>query len=125
VAVLDANFLIDLDRGTQGAGRVLQRMQAEGSPLFVPASAALEFSVGARDPALAWARVRDAFTVVSFTDDLAEEATPYAARLRSKGRWPGWPDFLVAATAWTYDEPLVSSDARAFETLPGIRWIGY
>jgi predicted nucleic acid-binding protein len=69
----------------------------------------LEVAVGSRDPALAWATLRDAYTVVSFTDELAEATTGIASALRREG------------TAVAYQEVLVSEDRKAFREFPGLR----
>lgn len=121
MAVLDASFVVDLDKRHPRAVEVARELAGRGEDLYLPAIAAMEVAVVATDPGLAWARLRDAYTVVSFTDELVEETTGLAARLRKEGRWPGWPDFLVAATAVAYHELLVSEDRKAFRDFPGLR----
>lgn len=121
MAALDTSFLVDVDRRVPAAVGLLESMVASGEALIVPAAAALELARGAVDPALAWARLADACTVVGYTDGMAEEHAALARSLERRGRFPGMADFLIATTALSFDERLVAADARAFADFPGLR----
>lgn len=121
MAVVDATFPIDLQHHDPSALGLARAFEDRAEPLYIPSVTAVEVALGSPDPEVAWADLRDNFTVVSFTDDLAEESVPLARRLRRAGRWPGWPDFIVAATALAYGETLVSADHMAYRGIPGLR----
>lgn len=125
MAVLDTSFLIDLDRRHSGAVDVLRDLVEREANLLVPFIVGLQFAAGHKDSALAWARLRDDYTVVEFTPEMAEEATPLARALGRRGVFPGWSDFLIAATALHYGEPLATADGRAFPSVPGLRLVRY
>ena len=60
------------------------------------------------------------FTVLPFDQTVAEHHAHLVADARRSGRPRGAHDLLVAATARATGRRLVTSDARGFESLPGV-----
>lgn len=121
MAVLDTSFLIDFEHGLPSALRQLEALEAAKEPLLVPALVALEFAGGSKEPRRVWEALRRAYTILDFTASTAERASLMAGLALREGRFPGWSDIQVAATALEHDEILVSGDTAGFGTIPGLR----
>ena len=61
-----------------------------------------------------------AFDVLAVTREIAERAADVRVDLRRRGIALGDFDLLIAATALTYDYPIITSD-RDFLAVPGLR----
>lgn len=122
--VLDATFLIDLDRDPE-RHRVFLRELAEGSEeLVVPVQAAIEFTAGLKDPAEGLRKVLTRFTLAPADEAVALEAARLAKASFMEGSFPGWPDIQVAATARRLGMSVVTSNRAHFEPL-GIEVVPY
>lgn len=118
--VLDTTFLIGLEKRPGTLRHFLEDLNEEGEPILVPVQAAIEFAAGADDPAQAIRTLQEAFTVVPFGPVLAIEAARLARASFASGKFPGWPDIQIAATARHEGMVVVTRNGRHFETL-GIR----
>lgn len=122
MAVLDASFLVDLDRGHAGARILLGALADEGRPLVVPTPVLLVFLAGARDPARAHIEIAQRFEVVPFSDAEALRAAEVGRRLRGERRWP---ELAAAGVALLRGEPLVTAHQHDFENVPGLEVLTY
>ncbi len=121
MAVLDATFLIDLDKEVPAAGAQLDRLEEDAEPLRVPAAVWVEY-LHTFPPA----RRREARRLLEglvlfepFSRSLADAAARLRHELRNAGARLGWHDLQVATTALHHDEPVVSRD-RGLEAVPGL-----
>ena len=121
MAVADASYLIGLQRHGAAAQRLQRRLEESGTPLRIPTMAWLELAWG-----LSPARRGDALAAYSATCSFLAfdmEIAVRAARVQddavSVGRRLDWPDLVVAATAASVGEPVVTLDGD-FEGIPGL-----
>jgi tRNA(fMet)-specific endonuclease VapC len=120
--IFDTTFLIDAER----AGDDLDDVIADDDDVAVAAVTLAELRVGAL---LASGRRRErriAFvdevgaTVVSYDAAVAEEHALLLVEVRRQGRPRGAHDLIIAATAKASRRTVMTSDAGAFEDLPGV-----
>lgn len=122
MAVLDASFLIGLERKDDSALRRLQQLEAERQHLRIPASVWVEYLYrkNERDRAVEARKMERAATFEPFTREQADGAARIQAGLATRGATLTWHDLQVAAVALHYGEPLVTNDT-AFDRVPGLR----
>jgi len=118
--VLDSTFLIDLLRGVEAAGTRLNELVGQRRPLRVPAMVLLEVAGGAQRPDEAAQRIAAAFLIPPVDEQIAREGARIGSALIRKGRFPGWTDIAIAATAIHFDEELVSRNERHFRNVAGL-----
>jgi predicted nucleic acid-binding protein len=121
--VLDATFLIDLERDP-GRLQDLVRTLVADEDLVVPAQAAIEFACGTSDPAETLRKLREGFSFLPLDGEIALEAARLAKEASRDGVFPGWPDIQIAATARHLGMAILSRNARHFHAL-GIEVVGY
>ncbi|GEM_PF-3906953 len=97
--VLDAMFLIDVRRGKHGAREALDRMASQPEAILVPMQAAIEYATSLADVAQGFRELVESFEVVDLDEPIAREAARLAQEAIRKGKFPGWGDAQVAATA--------------------------
>lgn len=129
VLVLDASVGVKWfkpEGGQEAALAVLEAALAGHRTVIVPVHFAHEvLSVvrrryGAEDMIAAWQNVLDAgITLVPLSDDVVREAAAQCAALRCT-----FYDALAPAVASLLGATLVSADARAHSTFPGVELIG-
>ena len=122
MAVLDASFLADLDRGHGGARLLLMALADEGRPLVVPTPVLLAFLAGARDPARAHVEIAQRFEVVPLSDAEALRAAQVAKTVKGEQRWV---ELAAAGVALLLGEPLVTAHEHDFENVPGLEVLTY
>jgi predicted nucleic acid-binding protein len=115
--VLDASFLIDLERKHPGALAAFDRLLAEGAPLLVPAQVATEYLAGLADEVAGLHQLEAAFAIVPFGRMQVLEAARLARAASKAGAFPGWADAQVAALAVLEDTFVVSADRAHFAAL--------
>ncbi|HWG92147.1 MAG TPA: PIN domain-containing protein [Candidatus Thermoplasmatota archaeon] len=120
--VLDASFLIDLQRGSAGAVRILESLHREGESLFVPAQAAIEFASGLPDPQGGLHRLSAAFTVLDLDREHMVEAAELGRKTKATGRLPGWADTSIAAAARLKGTYVITANAKPFRALRVDHW---
>jgi len=123
MAVLDATFLIALERRDPAAQRLLADVESFGGPLRIPTAVFAEILTGLPPAHRQVARsiLRRGAILEPFTDILAEIVGELQWALRATGQEMPWHDAQVAATALHYREPLISSDS-VFGRVPGLEW---
>lgn len=124
MAVLDASFLLDLDRGHAPARLLLGALVDEGRPLVVPAPVLLAFLANARDPARAEREVAERFDVLAFAPEDAARAASIARKARPQGS-SRWVALAAAGVALRRGEALVTADEEAFRGVEGLDVLTY
>ncbi|MGQ0535361.1 MAG: type II toxin-antitoxin system VapC family toxin [Methanobacteriota archaeon] len=120
--VVDATFLVDLERGLPAATAVLERLASGPDRLVVPAQAAAEFATGQEDAVAALADLESMFEIVPFGRPELCECARLAREALGRGSSPGWADLQVAATAVLESMPVLTADAPAFRALGCAVW---
>lgn len=115
--ILDASFLIDLERGVDGALAALHTIVEDREPMRVPAQAASEYITGTEDPVANLNDLEQSYTILDHGRAHILETAQVAARGISEGTFPGWADAQIAAAAVLFGEEILTSDPRHFEEL--------
>lgn len=121
MVVLDATFLLAVERQDEAALDLLKRFQEAGEPLRIPATVWIDY-LAAFDPRRrhdAMDRLAQAATFEPVDRPVADEAARLQHDLGSGGGQEGWLDLLVAATCLRRQERLVSAD-RGYDRVPGL-----
>lgn len=122
--VLDASFLIALERGHIRAVALSEKLSAQRRSLWIPAVVWMEVLAGA--PASRRAavghRLAEIGACVSLDRDVAELAADLQGGLARAGKRLGWNDIQVAATGLHLGEPIVTMD-RDFAGIAGLEVI--
>lgn len=121
MTVLDTSFLIEVERGTTAAVKLVEELDAQTDILRIPAAAWVEYlATFAPTPrSHAVRRLESSSTLEAFTRDLADEAARLQYELMREGRPLRWHDLQIAATAIRLRETLVTTDI-AFHEVPGL-----
>jgi predicted nucleic acid-binding protein len=122
--VLDASFLIGVERGHRGASDLAKQLAENRRPLWIPAIAWMEYLTGIHPERqrLAIGMLAEMGTLVPFDRAMAELGATIQDGFLRAGRRLGWNDVQVAATALRLQEPLVTFD-RDFSGIAGLRVI--
>lgn len=115
--VLDATVLIDADRRGTRAATIVREMHDQGEDAVVPVQAAIEYCSGRADPAAGMRALRDSFWIVPCDEPIALEAARLARAAWDAGRFPGWADVQVAATAKHLGMAVLTRNPKHFEAL--------
>lgn len=122
MVVLDASFLIDLDRGLEAATAAMEAMVDSGDPMRVPAQAAAEYLAGFDDPVANLRDLEQSYVVVGYDRTHILETARTARESIAAGTFPGWTDAQVAATAVLSGEPIATGDPDHFRALGCVVW---
>lgn len=126
MVVLDANFLIALEKGNGKAMQRIEGLLTERQPLRVAAVAWVEYLAGV-PLGRRHAAQEDLDQTTSF-EPFTRECAAVAVRLQSEllkqGARLAHNDLQIAATALHYHEPLVSND-KGFDAVPGLARLGF
>ena len=125
LTVLDSTFLVDLSRSTAEAVAMLRDLVGRGRPLRVPTPVVVEVAAGTADPDEARQAIAESFLIASVDEETAGVAARLGHELLRAGRFPGWMDIMIAATALRYDEELISRDARHFRRIKKLSLVTY
>jgi predicted nucleic acid-binding protein len=125
LVVLDSTFLVDLSRSVPAATELLRDLVARGRPLRVPTAVLMEVAAGTPDPDAAARAIAESFLVQSFDEEIAGVAAKLGHDAFRAGRFPGWIDVIIAATAVRHGEELVSRDVRHFRRFPKLTLVTY
>lgn len=113
--VLDASFLIDVERRRERALAAYERLLDDGEPLLIPAQVATEYLAGLEDEVAGLHQLEAAFAVVPFGRIQLIEAARLARAAHRRGAFPGWADAQLAALAVLEQTYVVSADRAHFE----------
>lgn len=122
MAVLDASYLIDLERGRDAALAALDRMVDERMPMRVPAQAAAEYVAGFEDQVANLNDLERSYEVLDHDRQHVLETARLARAALVEGRFPGWSDVQIAAAAILADEPVLTADPEDFDDLGCTVW---
>lgn len=127
--ILETTFLIDLERELlrKEAGPAQQFLAAHAaSPLYITFTVAGELAaglpLGARNR---WEEFTAAFGMLPCTADVCWEYGQAFRYLQANGLLIGTNDLWIAATAITFDRPLVTRNVRHFQRVPRLRVLAY
>lgn len=87
--------------------------------------AIVEVASGTADPDTAIRAIQDSFIPVPFDLETAGVAAGIGRDLLRAGRFPGWIDIVIAATALRFGEELVSRNERHFRRIRGLALVTY
>lgn len=121
MVVLDTTFLIDLERGSEGAHEAYKGLIERRKPVRLPAAAWTEYLSGfpPLDRDAARDRLEGGVRFEPFSRRLADAASRLQFELMRAGEPLGWHDLQIAVTALEYEEVLLSSDPQ-FSKVPGL-----
>lgn len=123
--IVDTGVLVALERG---------RLNAEALPddadIAIAAITASELLVGVQladdrrraTRAATVDAILSTFEILAFDPDIARQHAALLAHARRSGRPRGAHDLQIAATASATGRLVVTTDARAFDDLPGVRY---
>lgn len=114
---LDATVLIDADRNDPSLRKQIEVSVQEEEALVVPIQAAIEYCTGRKDPAAGMRKLRGSFWVVICDEEIALEASRLAQQAIGKGRFPGWSEVQIAATARMLGMSVLTRNVRHYEDL--------
>jgi tRNA(fMet)-specific endonuclease VapC len=126
MTLADTSFLIDLMRGLAAARERRAALEAAGGPIGVPAIVVYELERGAeasRTPPAERARIRQVLSarpVLPLDEAAARAAGTIEGALRRQGVAIDPEDALIAGTALSRAEPLVTRNVRHFGRVPGL-----
>lgn len=123
--ILDTTVLVDAERTARQLGRLI----ADDDDVAIAAITVAELLAGVEladaarhGPRAAFVqRVLNTVPVEDYDLPVATEHARLLAHVRHTGRPRGAHDLIIAATAAARDRVIVSSDATAFDGLPGVR----
>ncbi|MBI4417016.1 MAG: PIN domain-containing protein [Euryarchaeota archaeon] len=125
MAVLDSTFLVDLSRSAPSAVRLLRDLVGRGRPLRVPTVVLMEVAAGTPDPGRAAQDIAASFLVESFDEETAGIAARVGREALRTGRFPGWIDVIIGATALRHGEELISRNERHFRRVRNLSVVTY
>lgn len=114
MVVLDASFLIDLERDHAGAVDRLREYRRTGERLILPAMAASQYIVGSSNPLVAWRRLHDAFEIMPMGRDEVMETARLGRLAKERGLRPHWADLCIAASASLHGTYVVTANPTDF-----------
>lgn len=122
--IVDTTLLVDLLRGDEEARKVVEKMEAEGTMLWVPTPAVFELYEGverADRPEGERKKVEavlDAYTVLSFETRHAARAGQISGRLMRRGEMVDPIDAQVAGIALEERASVLTRNRKHFERVP-------
>lgn len=119
IPVLDAAYLID-SRNVPRYREALRHPDFEAEAVVVPMQAAIECAAGSLDPLAVFREIESAFVLRPLDGDIAREAARMAADALVRGRFPGWADVQIAATARYEGMCVLSRNVRDFRDALGV-----
>ena len=131
MALLDSTFLIDLMRGRERAVTVLESLERSGEPLVVSAVTLMELQRGIAALGLPVEEQRRILDVVQsrivqpLDAPAALRAGEIDASLWSAGEPVDPEEAMIAGTALSLDQELVTRSGRSFGRVPGLRMRTY
>ncbi len=126
--LFDTCFLIDLERELRRGGGPAHRFlaeQADAHP-WISWTVAGEFAEGfggIADPACS--AVLNLFEVTGMNEATADQYARITSGLRRRSQLIGANDLWIAASAVATGFPLVTTNAKHFSRVPGLRLMGY
>lgn len=122
MVVLDASFLIDLERGLAAATAAMEAMVERGDPMRVPAQAAAEYIAGFDDTVANLRDLERSYIVVGYDRTHILGTARTAREAIAAGTFPGWTDAQIAATALLSGEPIATGNPDHFRGLGCLVW---
>lgn len=123
-ALIDTSIIIDHLRKTNKKTSVLYAI-ANQFALHVSTVTEFELFVGATDPQKHQdvQKILRLCTTLSFTSDVARQAAALHQRLRAQNQIIDLRDLFIAATAISFDIPLLTLNVRHFARVSALRLI--
>ena len=129
LVLLDTTFLVDAERDSADLDMVL----SDEDDVAIAAVTVAELLVGVELASQSHRERRRVFVndvmtslpVIPYDLGIAQEHAVLLAAVRRAGRPRGAHDLLIAATAKTTKRAVLTSDANAFEDLPGVEVLSH
>lgn len=115
--LLDASFLIDLEKGSDAALAAFHTMVEDRIPMRVPAQAAVEYIAGFEDPVANLHDLERSYDLIEHGREQLLETARLARESFSDGAFPGWTDTQIAAAAVLLDEEVATANHEHFDAL--------
>ena len=120
--ILDASFMIDVQRDVPGAVAILNAMVDADEELLVPAQVAIEFMAGVPDATHAWKRITAAFSILDLDREQMIAAAELGRTTRAEGTFAGWADVQIAAAARMQSTWVLTADGTDFARMRVDHW---
>lgn len=98
----------------------LRHPDFEAEAVVVPMQAAIECAASSVDPLAVFREIESAFVLRPLDGDIAREAARMASDALMRGRFPGWADVQIAATARYEGMCVLSRNVRDFRDALGV-----
>jgi predicted nucleic acid-binding protein len=85
----------------------------------------MEVAAGTPNPEDAAREIGESFLVENFDEQIATIAAKVGHEALRTGRFPGWIDIIIAATALRFGEELLSRNERHFRRVRDLQTITY
>ena len=125
--ILETSFLIDLERelvrGVEGPAQAFLGARSS-TPLSITFTVAGELAVGF-DRRAKWESFVRPFATLPCTQDVCWQYGQAFRFLQTNGIMVGSNDLWIAATAVSFDLPVVTRNDREYRRVPGVRVVGY
>lgn len=129
--IVDTTALVDLIRGLPAARAEVERLEAEGTLLWVPTPALFELWEGVEradrpeEERRTIEAVLEDYTVLSFKDRHAERAGRVSGALIRQGRMLDPIDSQLAGMALEERSPVLTRNREPFERVSGLEVVTY
>lgn len=128
--ILDSSFLIDIQNGVPAAVDTIDEIESAGRPLRVPHVVVYELYIGVgKGTQSAQNRARidavvGSLTLEPTTLEIVRRAGELEGSLQQRDQAVGAVNAIVAATARSYGEPVVTADDH-FARIDGVEVVSY
>jgi predicted nucleic acid-binding protein len=125
LTIVDTDILIDAGRGVRDAVECLAGLE-QRSDLAVSVITQMELLTGCRSKVelLHTERFLQHFRVLKLTESVSDEAVELL-RMYRLSHGLAIPDALIAASATTLDQPLISKNRRDYRFISGLKLLPY
>lgn len=123
--IVDSDILIDFSRGYETAAKWIETAEAN-STLLISSVTEMELILGSRDKRHLKETIQflRRFQIISISEQISNRASELVVQYCLSHRLL-IPDALIAATALTLNENIVTGNQRDFRFIPGLKLLAY
>ncbi len=126
MAVIDTSTFIDASKGDPQAIAAIRNLDQNGEDLAISTISIFELSAGTPAGLDHLRRKQlDTLRVIELDATIAEQAGVIFRKLKQNGLEISIQDCMIAATATTQKQALVTANAKHFQRIPGLQIITY